>query len=65
MTSPDEERQPSPEQIAAYLDGEHEQLGGLNPDRIERWLKGHPEAAEQVRAQRRLALRRQRGLRRR
>ena len=38
MTSPDEEWGPSPEQLAAYLDGEHEHLGGLPPDHIERWL---------------------------
>jgi len=55
MTPSDEEREPSPEQLAAYLDGEYEHQGNLSPDRIERWLKGHPQAAEQARTQRRLS----------
>jgi hypothetical protein len=55
MTSSDEEREPSPEQLAAFLDGEYEHLGNLSPDRIERWLKRHPQAAEQARTQRRLS----------
>ncbi len=55
MSPSEEEREPNPEQIAAYLDGEYEHLGGLSAERVERWLKSHPEALAQVRAQHRLA----------
>jgi hypothetical protein len=48
---------PSPEQLAAYADGELEQAGpgACQPDRIEKWLAEHPEQAAEVEAQRRLA----------
>jgi hypothetical protein len=52
----DEEPAPAPEQLAAYADGdldgrpEHEALRR----RIEAWLARHPEAVEDVEAQRRL-----------
>jgi hypothetical protein len=53
MTSPIEE--PSPEQLAAFLDGEYEHLGGMTPERIEEWLKSNPGACAQAQVQRRLA----------
>jgi hypothetical protein len=52
MTSPDAE--PGPEQLAAYLDGEFEHLGGLTPDTVEHLLSNDPEATAQARAHRRL-----------
>jgi hypothetical protein len=53
----DEEPAPTPEQFAAYADGEldgHPALERLR-GRIEAWLARHPDAAAEVEAQRRLA----------
>ena len=43
---------PTPEQLAAYADGE---LGPANRARVEAWLREHPEARAGVEAQRQLA----------
>jgi hypothetical protein len=51
----DDDWAPSPEQLAAYADGELED-GPLVPlrQRVERWLADHPEAAAEVEELRRL-----------
>jgi len=41
----DHDRPPSPEQLAAYADGELDGEGRL---RVATWLAGHPDAAEEV-----------------
>ena len=48
---------PSPEQLAAYADGELDGRPEMEPlrRRIEAWLARHPEAAADLNAQRRLA----------
>jgi hypothetical protein len=53
----DEEPRPTPEQLAAYADGELDGLpeGESLRRHIEAWLGRHPEAAEELEAQRRLA----------
>ena len=47
-TNPD----PSPEQLAAFLDGE---LDAADRSRVEAWLAGHPAAAAEIDGQRRVA----------
>src|SRR5947199_9164645 len=52
MPSPRDPDGPRPELLAAYADGE------LDPEtraRVERWLAEHPEARDQLRAQRDLS----------
>jgi hypothetical protein len=53
----DDEPAPTPEQLAAYADGELDGCPDLGPLRqcIEAWLARHPEAAADLEAQRRLA----------
>jgi AcrR family transcriptional regulator len=53
----DEEPEPTPEQLAAYADGELDGRPALEPlrRRVEAWLARHPDAAAEVEAQRRLA----------
>lgn len=43
---------PSPEDLAAYVDG---QLGPARRKGVETWLRDHPEAAAEIEGQRRLA----------
>jgi hypothetical protein len=52
----DEEPAPTPEQLAAYADGELDGRPEWEPlrRRIEAWLARHPEAADDLEAQRRL-----------
>lgn len=42
---------PSPEQFAAFLDGELDAIGCV---RVETWLKHHPDAAQEIDGQRKL-----------
>jgi len=52
----DDDAAPTPEQLAAYADGELDGHPGLEPlrRRIETWLTQHPDDAAEVEAQRRL-----------
>jgi hypothetical protein len=54
MTPRDEDRDPNPEQLAAYLDGEFDHLAGISPERVEQWLQCNPEAFAQAKAHQRL-----------
>ena len=48
----DDARGPKPEWLAAYVDGE---LDAASRKEVESWLTDHPEATQELEAQRRLA----------